>query len=92
MINHEKQRFYWLSIQEDIFGQWCVVKVYGGINNKHSREIWEPYESRILASQRMFDIENVRRKRGYVYTHTKTPDDYILTPEIITITKTSHIK
>lgn len=83
MVNNQKQRFYWLSIQEDIFGQWCVVKVYGGLNNKHCREIWEPCESKNLASKRMFDIENIRRSRGYAYANTKTPDDYILTPELI---------
>lgn len=83
MVNPQKQRFYWLSIQEDIFGQWCVVKVYGGLSNNHCREIWEPCKTRTLASQRMFDIENMRRSRGYIYAHTKTPEDYILTPEII---------
>lgn len=83
MINHKKQRFYWLSIQEDLFGQWCVVKVYGGLRNNHSHEIWEICESQLLASQRMFDIENIRLKRGYVYANTNTPEDYVLTPEIV---------
>lgn len=83
MINHKKQRFYWLSIQEDLFGQWCVVKVYGGLHNNHSREVWESCESQLLASQRMFDIERIRLIRGYVYANTNTPEDYVLTPEIV---------
>jgi len=84
MVNHKTQRFYWLGLNQDLFDSWCVVKVYGGIGKKATREVWEPCESQVAASQRMFDIENVRRSRGYVYANTNTPDDYILTPQIIT--------
>lgn len=83
MINHEKQRFYWLRLNQDLFGNWCVVKIYGGIGKKTAREIWEPCESEAVASQHMFGIECIRLKRGYVYANTVRPDDYILTPEII---------
>ncbi|TXI98992.1 MAG: WGR domain-containing protein [Neisseriales bacterium] len=83
MIHPTKSRFYWLSINQDLFGNWCVVKVYGGIGKKSARHIWEPCESKTIASQRMFDIECLRRKRGYIYANTNTPDDYILTPEVI---------
>lgn len=84
MVNHKKQRFYWLGLTQDLFDNWCVRKVYGGLNNNHCREVWEACDSKISASQRMFDIECTRRNRGYVYADTKTPDDYLLTPEIIT--------
>jgi hypothetical protein len=67
-----------------LFGNWCVVKVYGGIGKKATREIWEPCDSEVSASQRMFDIENMRRSRGYVYANTNSHNDYILTPEVIT--------
>ena len=83
MIHHEKQRFYWLSLNQDLFGTWCVIKIYGGVGKKGAHEVWELCESRTLASQRMFDIECIRRKRGYVYANTHTSDDYILTPEVI---------
>jgi predicted DNA-binding WGR domain protein len=84
MVNHNTQRFYWLGLNQDLFGNWCVVKVYGGIGKKATREIWEPCDSEVSASQRMFDIENMRRSRGYVYANTNSHNDYILTPEVIT--------
>jgi predicted DNA-binding WGR domain protein len=83
MIHKEKQRYYWLSIQQDIFEEWCVVKVFGGINNKHVRELWEPCNSQLEASQRMFDIEKIRLKRGYVYADTKASEDFMLTSEVV---------
>lgn len=83
MINPTKQRFYWLNMQKDLFEQWCVVKIYGGIKNRNVKEIWETCDSELEASQRMFDIECIRRNRGYIYADTTHPENYILTPELI---------
>lgn len=83
MIHHAKQRFYCLGIQQDIFGEWAVQKVFGGINHVKPRICWEYCKSELEASQRMFDLECLRRQHGYVYADTNPPEDYCLTPELI---------
>ena len=83
MINHKTNRFYWLSIAQDLFGSWCLHKVYGGTQNKHIKEVWIPFKSQLEASQQMFDVEVLRLRHGYSYADIEIAESYVLTPEII---------
>ena len=83
MINPQKQRFYWLMLQQDILDVWCVRKVYGSLSNKHCRDIWIPYPSRIEASQALTEVEYVRRQRGYIYSDMYDADYFALKPQTI---------
>jgi hypothetical protein len=83
MINYKKQRFYWFNLTQDLFDNWCLHTVFGGLNSKVINSHYVLYENKLAASQAMFDNEILRRKQGYIYADTFTADDYILTPEII---------
>ncbi len=81
MIHPQKQRFYWLLLQQDLFGTWCVRKIYGGLTNNHSRDVWVSYETQAEAAQALADIEYKRRQRGYVYADVPHPEHYQLRPQ-----------
>jgi predicted DNA-binding WGR domain protein len=83
MINKHKQRFYWLSLIQDLFGTWCVYKVYGGLANKHSRCQLVVYPDRMAASKAMMEIEVIRRKRGYTYADIDVIEHFNLKPQTI---------
>ena len=83
MINPKKQRFYWLILQQDLLGYWCVRKIYGGLNNNHKREIWIPYKNEHEAAIALTDIEYIRRQRGYIYSDVEDIRHFSLTPQTI---------
>lgn len=83
MVNQQKQRFYWLSLVQDLFGTWCVHKVYGGLNNNHSRSQYISYSDKLAASQAMTEIEIVKRQRGYVYADIDILEHFNLRPQTI---------
>ena len=80
MINPKKQRFYWLMLQQDLLGSWCVRKIYGGLTNNHKREVWIPYSTEKKAYIALSDIEYIRRQRGYVYEDVHY---FVLKPQTI---------
>lgn len=81
MVNPKTKRFYWLLLQQDLFGIWCVRKIYGGLTNKHCREIWEPFNSQQDATKALADIEYKRKQRGYVYADIPQVEHYYLRPQ-----------
>ncbi len=84
MVNLEKKRFYWLMLQQDLFDTWCVRKIYGGLTNKHKREVWVPYANKLAASQALTEIEYVRRQRGYIYAEMEDVAYFNLKPQTVT--------
>ncbi len=83
MIHPIKQKYYWLGLQQDLFGFWCIHKCYGGLDNKHRRSMFISYQDKLLASQAMADIEHTHRQRGYVYADIQDPDQFHLKPQTV---------
>lgn len=81
MVHPQKQRFYWLMLQQDLFGTWCVRKVFGGLTNNHCYEIWVAYSSQPEAARALADVEYLRRQRGYIYADIPHPEHYHLRPQ-----------
>jgi hypothetical protein len=92
MIHPIKQRFYWLGLQQDLFGTWCVHKCYGGLGNKHRRSVLIPFPDKLEASQVLAEIEYLRRQRGYVYADIHDPDQFHLKPQTINEVEKAHHK
>ena len=74
MINHQKKRFYWLMLEQDLFDTWCVKKVYGSTESQRRREVTVPFPDRHTAALAITDIEYIRRQRGYVYDDDSNPE------------------
>ena len=81
MINPKKQRFYWLMLQQDLFGSWCVRKLYGGLLNNHRREAWIAYNSEKDASAALTELEYLRRQHGYIYADVDDSRYFALRPQ-----------
>ena len=92
MINPIKQRFYWLGLQQDIFGTWCILKCYGGLGNRHRRSVLVPFPDKLSASQALAEIEYLRRQRGYVYADIDDPEQFHLRPQTVAEVKKAPTK
>lgn len=83
MVNNKTKRYCWLSIMQDLLGDWYLHKISGGIDNNKTRGHTIYFENKLQASQAMFDYEVTHRKRGYIYENTSTAEDYALTPQLM---------
>ena len=81
MANPKTLRFYWLNLQQDLFGTWCVHKIYGGLTNHRKREVWIPFKSQADASKALADAEYLKRQRGYVYSDITDVEHFALKPQ-----------
>lgn len=90
MVNPKTKRFYWLMLQQDLFGTWCVRKVYGGLTNNHKREEWRPYPTKLAASQALTELEYLRRQRGYIYADIDNTEYFNLKPQTIAEVANNH--
>ena len=83
MTNPKTARFYWLNLQQDLFGTWCVHKIYGGLTNHRGREVWLPFNNQTEASKALTDAEYLKRQRGYVYADINEVEHFALKPQIL---------
>ncbi len=83
MEHPEKKRFYWLLMEQDLFGTWCVKRVYGGLYNQYNRQLVTPCQNRAEAAKMLTEYEFIRRQRGYIYANTNNPDNFALRPQTI---------
>lgn len=83
MINPKSQRFYWLDLQQDLFKDWCIRKIYGGLKNNYKHEVWIPFANKQMASKQLTELEYAKRQKGYIYADIQNPEHYHLTPQTI---------
>ncbi|MCE3269340.1 MAG: hypothetical protein K0R49_1592 [Burkholderiales bacterium] len=83
MTNPVKKRFYWILLQQDLSGTWCIRKIYGGFENNRCREVWIPYPSELYAAKAFTETEYSKRQRGYIYDDIDNVDYFALKPQII---------
>ena len=81
MINPSTNHFYWLDLQQDLFGDWCIRQVSGTLRAKHKHEVWKAFSTKQEASQELNEIEYLKRQRGYVYADIQDPEHYHLRPQ-----------
>lgn len=63
----QKQRFYMLMVEQDIFNTWCLKRVFGSLLNRRGRTIMQIFESEKQAWVELTEIEHKKRQCGYVY-------------------------
>jgi len=83
MINPKQQKFYWLILQQDLLGIWCVRKVYGRLDSNYRREEWIPCPDKLSAAQELTEIEYRHRQHGYIYADIDNVDYFDLMPQTI---------
>lgn len=68
-----QHRYYTLRVQQDLFGQWALLKVWGSRHSRHGRHQVVPTESRVQA-EHLLDREARRRQgRGYSQPSARDP-------------------
>lgn len=60
-----KRRYYTADIVRDLFGQWCVVVAWGGLDTRRGRLVTYPVDSNSAAHARMAATAKRRNARGY---------------------------
>lgn len=73
MENHKSQRFYWMTVKQDLFGNWCIHKIYGGLHNNHHHSILTPCVDKNEAYKLLAKFEQIRLKRGYIHHKSFNP-------------------
>ena len=57
-------RFYWLDVQLDLFGDWCLVKGWGRIGCP-GQVRFAPYPTAAEAQAALERLRRVKMRRGY---------------------------
>jgi predicted DNA-binding WGR domain protein len=63
--HEQKQRYYRVILSKDLFGDWVITRVWGGIGKASGRITHVFYPSYEKASMVMQGILKIRRNRGY---------------------------
>ncbi len=84
MENKAKQRYYLLCTKRDLFGTWCLVKVFGSLINHRGRSITQVCVDKKHAAQMLFEAESAKRQRGYTYADLPDSSRFQLRPQTIT--------
>ena len=64
--NPEKRRYYQVSLQKDLLGDWVLSKAWGGIGQKFGRMVHMPCRSLQEAEAMVERIARIRKNRGYI--------------------------
>lgn len=83
MEHIKKAKFYWLLIEQDLFGIWCVKKIYGHLPNKTMGSEVIACQSEHDAWLLLCDLEISKRSQGYTYSNSAFSEYYELTPQTL---------
>ena len=64
-INPEKARYYQVFLDQDLFGDWTLIKVWGGIGSNRGRMHSTGVASYEAGVELVDDIARRRARRGY---------------------------
>ncbi len=61
-----RMRYYLLKIEETLFGEYLLEKVYGSMSHKKPTRVLKEYYTSWVAAKKMFDfVVKGKRKKGY---------------------------
>jgi hypothetical protein len=64
-INPDKRRYYRVHLDRDLFGDWTLIKVWGGIGSNHGRLQSSGVASYEAGIEQVDEIARRRAQRGY---------------------------
>jgi predicted DNA-binding WGR domain protein len=59
------RRFYWLDVQPDLFGAWCVIREWGRIGRAGQVQT-VPFPTAADAHEALAVQQRVKERRGYI--------------------------
>jgi hypothetical protein len=74
-INPEKDRYYQVFLDQDLFGDWTLIKVWGGIGSNRGRMHSTSVASYEAGVELVDEIAQRRSQRGYkpMYPYLEQP-------------------
>lgn len=63
--NSTNQRYYLVYVTRDLFGEWVILRSWGGINKAGGQTLTAPCLSYEDALVKIEKIKKIREKRGY---------------------------
>jgi len=72
------QRYYQLTLEQDLFDDWIVLCVYGGRNSKLGNIKKYPYHTYYEAFNKLINITMVRHRHTYKLVDFKSHDTYFM--------------
>ena len=71
-IFESKDKYYFVILQQDLFHQWSIIKIYGSKKNKLGNTLIEGCISYEDGKNKIEKIKKIRRSRKYVLKNTNT--------------------
>lgn len=63
--NPDKKRYYEILVRRDLWSQWVLTRVWGGIGSRLGRESDQVFKDTALLEQELMVIATRRAKHGY---------------------------
>jgi predicted DNA-binding WGR domain protein len=64
--NHAARRYYQALLQQNLFGDWELLRIWGGIGNAYGRQQCIPIGDALQGELELAKTEARRRQRGYL--------------------------
>lgn len=83
MEHASKKRYFMLTLEQDMLGEWELGAFFGGLNNGKQAHKWLHFTCEKLARETMFEMENNKRQHGYTYVQYPLEYMFDLIPQLI---------
>lgn len=83
MEHPAKKRYFMLVLEQDMLGSWLLKSLYGGLDNHGHGSKLEIFECEKAAREMMFNHENTRRQKGYMYAQYPLEFIFDLIPQTV---------
>jgi hypothetical protein len=70
-IHEEKRRYYGVYLQQDLFGDWTLVRNSGSLDNRRGQLQRDTLPNRVSGLRLIAEIQRLRRAHGYQRVHGK---------------------
>jgi hypothetical protein len=76
-----KQRFCLLLVEQDIFGDWLLKRIFGSLRTYYMRIIMHVFLNQEQDWLELAEIEYKKRQRGYLYADYESIEHFMLRPQ-----------
>jgi predicted DNA-binding WGR domain protein len=64
-VNDEKQRYYQADLVQDLFGDWTIIRAWGGLHAKQGNMEVVCVKNEEQGWQKLEQLKRERKRRGY---------------------------
>lgn len=83
MEHSANKRYFMLVLEQDMLNNWLLRSLYGSLGNRSHGSKLEVFECEKDARDMMFNYENTRRQKGYMYAQYPLEFVFDLIPQTV---------